>query len=85
LEHIDLVNHIRKGTLLDEAKFSIISAMACIMARESAYTGKVCTWEEMLTSDLNMMPEEFASGKLGKMDMKKYETVPLPGIPVKVT
>jgi hypothetical protein len=29
----------------------------------------------------NMFPPEFASGQLGKMDMKKYETVPMPGIP----
>ena len=81
LEHIDLVNHIRKGKVLDVAETNTISAMACIMARESAYSGKTCTWENMIASDLNMMPVEFATGQLGKMDMKKYEIVPLPGVP----
>jgi len=85
LEHIDLVNHIRKGTVLDVAETNAISAMACIMARESAYSGKVCTWENMVVSDLNMVPTEFTSGQLGKMDLKKYEIIPLPGIPPKDT
>jgi predicted dehydrogenase len=80
LEHIDLVNHIRKGLVTDSADTNGISAMACIMARESAYSGKTLTWENMVASDLNMLPTEFASGQLGPMDMKKYETVPLPGI-----
>ncbi len=80
LEHIDLIGHIRKGTVLDVAETNAASAMACIMARESAYSGKVYTWEDMTVSDLNLMPTEFASGMLGKMDMKKYETVPLPGV-----
>ena len=80
LEHIDMVNHIRKGTLLDVAETNAVSAMTCIMARESAYTGRIVTWENMVASDLNVFPEEFASGQLGKMDLKKYEVVPLPGV-----
>jgi len=86
LEHIDFVNHIRKGTsLLDITEVNNNSAMACIMARESAYSGKVVTWDNMLASDLNMFPDEFASGEFGKMDMKKYELVPLPGVPFRET
>jgi len=80
LEHIDLVNHIRNGAVLDTSEINAISAMTAIMARESAYSGKICTWEKMVTSDLNMMPAEFVSGQLGKLDMNKYETIPLPGI-----
>jgi len=81
LEHVDMINHIRKGTVLDVAEINGTSAMACIMARESAYSGKTVTWENMITSNLNTMPPEFESGQFGKMDMKKYETIPLPGIP----
>jgi len=81
LEHIDLVNHIRKGTLINNiTETNAISAMTCIMARESAYTGKVVTWDDMVASDLNMVPVEFATGQFGKMDLKKYEIVPLPGV-----
>jgi len=80
LEHIDFVNHIRKGKLLEVAETNATSAMTCIMARESAYSGKIVTWDDMLASDLNMVPSEFATEQFGKMDMKKYETIPLPGI-----
>ena len=82
LEHIDFVNHIRKGTVLDVTEINATSAMACIMARESAYSGRVVTWDNMIASELNLMPAEFASEQHGTMDMQKYETVPLPGIPV---
>jgi len=51
------------------------SSMACIMARESAYTGKAYTWDEMTQSDLNYTPDEW---HLGNMDMSKF-TIPLPG------
>ena len=84
LEHIDLVNHIRKGTVIDVAEISAVSAMTCIMARESAYSGRICTWDNMITSDLNLIPEEFASEQFGKMDLSKYETIPLPGIPLAI-
>ena len=80
LEHVDLINHIRKGTVIDTAEVLGISSMACTMARESAYSGKICTWDDLTVSGLDMMPAEFASGQFGNMDMKKYETVPLPGI-----
>ena len=80
LEQIDLINHIRRGEVIDVAETNGISAMAAIMARESAYSGKDVTWDGMVASDLNMFPAEFASGQLGPMDMKKYLTVPLPGV-----
>jgi len=75
LEHVDLVNHIRSGKVINHAEMTAISSMACIMARESAYTGKAYTWDEMTQSDLNFMPAEL---HLGNVDMSKY-TIPLPG------
>ena len=69
LEHIDLVNHIRSGKVVNEAETMAISSMACIMARESAYTGKMYTWDETTQSDLNLMPAEL---HMGNVDMKKY-------------
>jgi predicted dehydrogenase len=85
LEHVDLVNHIRQGKVLDIAEITFTTAMACMMARESAYSGKIVKWENMVASNLDMMPAEFASGELGKMDLKKYEAVPMPGIPYDVS
>jgi hypothetical protein len=45
------------------------------MGRESAYTGKTVTWDEMSQSELNYMPEKL---EVGPMDMSKY-TVQVPG------
>ena len=76
LAHVELVNHIRKGTIINMAEQMAISSMTCIMARESAYSGKACTWDEMTQSDLNLMPAEL---HLGNVDMSKY-AIPLPGM-----
>ncbi len=76
LEHVNLVNSIRQGKQLNIAETIAISSMAGIMARESAYSGKACTWDEMTTSDLNLMPAELT---LGNVDMSKYNAIPLPG------
>ena len=75
LEHMNLVNHIRSGKVINIAETTAISSMACIMARESAYTGKAYTWDEMTQSDLSLMPAEL---HLGNVDMSKYVR-PLPG------
>ena len=45
------------------------------MGRESAYTGKTVTWDEMSKSDLDYMP---ATLELGPMDMSQH-TVRVPG------
>jgi len=58
-----------------EAEQTAISCMAGIMGRESAYTGKRVLWDEITASDMSLMPEKLA---LGKMDMSKYK-VPVPG------
>ena len=76
LEHVDLISNIRRGTVVNNAEFTATSSMACIMARESAYTGKIFTWDEMTQSDMNFMPNDLTMDK--KMDMNWY-TVPVPG------
>jgi predicted dehydrogenase len=75
LEHVNLINHIRQGKVINYAEETATSSLACIMARESAYTGKAYTWDEMAQSDLNFWPDEW---HLGNVDMSKY-TIPLPG------
>ena len=66
LEHVDWVNHIRKGTAYDEATDCAISCLAGIMGRESAYKGSTITWDEISKSDLDYMPEKL---ELGPVDM----------------
>jgi hypothetical protein len=75
LEHVDAVNHIRKGEGLDEATDCAISCLAGVMGRESAYSGNTVTWDEMSQSELDYMPEKL---ELGPMDMSKC-IVPTPG------
>ena len=76
LEHVDWVNHIRKGEAHDEAEYTGISTLAGVMGREAAYSGKTVTWDEISAAELDYMPEKL---ELGKMDMSKY-TVMVPGI-----
>ncbi|MDR2913645.1 MAG: Gfo/Idh/MocA family oxidoreductase [Tannerella sp.] len=77
LEHIVLVNHIRQGQVLDVAENAAISSLTAVMARESAYTGKVYTWEQISSSTLNKLPVNMA---LVNVDMKDFD-VPLAGAP----
>lgn len=69
LEHVDWVNHIRKGTAHDEASECGISCLAGVMGREAAYTGATVTWDEISASNIDYMPEKL---ELGKMDMSGY-------------
>ena len=75
LEHVDWVNHIRKGTTHVEAGETGMSSLAGTMGRESAYTGQTVNWDDISASDLDYMPETL---ELGPMDMSKY-VVRVPG------
>ena len=75
LEHVDWVNHIRKGEGHDEATATAESSLAGIMGREAAYTGETISWDTMTASPLDYTPSALA---LGPVDMSGY-TVPVPG------
>ena len=79
LEHVDWVNHIRKGEMHVEAGETGISSLCGVMGREAAYTGKEVKWDEISAAELDYMPEKL---EIGPMDMSKY-TVPVPGRPQK--
>ena len=67
-EHIDLVTAIRTGNQIVEAEETAKSVLTAIMGRESAYTGKKVTWDEMMGSDMQLGPKgELA---LGPVDIK---------------
>ena len=75
LEHVNLVNSIRKNTPIEQASETAISNMAALMGRESAYTGQEMKWETMTASSLDYTPADL---NIGKMDMSSYVT-PVPG------
>lgn len=77
LEHVDFINHIRAGKPLNQAVETAVSCVTAIMGRDSSYTGKAVTWDEVYNSAFSYMPEKL---EIGACDMKSY-TVPVPGKP----
>lgn len=75
LEHVNWINHIRGGQLIEQASETAISNMAAIMGRESAYSGLETTWEAMTASPLDYTPKDL---NMGKMDMSGFK-VPIAG------
>ncbi len=73
-EHIDLITAIRTNKPFNEAENTAKSNLLAIMGRISAYTGEEVTWDEMMSSDLELGPKEH---KWGPVDIDK--SIPVPG------
>ena len=75
-EHIELVKSIRgEGPYVNQGMAVAESTMTAIMARESAYSGQEITWDQVMASQLDLMPKAF--GYELKMD---EPLLPVPGI-----
>lgn len=75
-EHVALVNSIRgDGPYVNHGMMAAESTMTALMARESAYSGQEITWDQMMASQLDLLPKAF------DLNMK-METPPLavPGV-----
>lgn len=87
-EQTDLLYHIQKGNVLDEARACAESTAAAVMGRISAYTGKEVFWNDVMVEgskkpelyDLMLHPsaEDFENGTV---EMPEENVVPLPGLP----
>ena len=75
-EHIHLVESIRLNKKINQAEDLAYSTLVAIQGRESAYTGKTITWDEIMSSPLRYGPEEY---KLGPLPDYKEGVVPIPG------
>ena len=76
-EHIDLQASIRgTGAHLNEGKRIAESTMTAIMGREAAYTGQQITWDEAMSSDLDLTPEVMAFAE------NPVDVVAIPGVTV---
>ena len=75
LEHVNWVNHIRDKKPLSQAEETALSTLTAIMGRISAYAGVDVTWEEVMGSQLSLMPEDLTFKNL---DMSGF-TIPVPG------
>jgi len=59
-EHITMVKSIRgQGPYINDGMAVAESTMTCIMAREAAYSGQAITWEQMMSSQLDLQPKAF--------------------------
>jgi hypothetical protein len=74
-EHIDFIAALRRGEMPNDTRFLCESTLTAIMGRESAYTGKHVTWNEMLNSDLRLSPPDIAAWD------GSIRPVPKPGMP----
>ena len=72
-EHVNLIAAIRKGAPINEAQNVAESTLTAIMGRESAYTGKEITWEQIMASTLDIQPKTYAFGPLPESPL------PVPG------
>ena len=79
-EHVRLVDSIRTGKQLNEVEDLANSTLIAMMGRESAYTGKFVTWDQMMASDQNL---RFEKNEFGTIPGFKEE-IPLAGTAPKV-
>lgn len=77
--HINLVTAIRTNKPVNETQNLATSSLVGIMGREAAYTGKNLTWDDMMTSNLSLVPENLQMGNVDKLP-----GTPVPGIAPKV-
>jgi hypothetical protein len=74
-EHIDFIASLRRGKILNDTRFLCESTLTAIMGRESAYTGKYVSWDDILNSDLQLSPPNIAQWD------GSIRPVPKPGMP----
>jgi predicted dehydrogenase len=73
-EHTDLVTAIRTEQRVNEAPGTAVTTLKAIMGRDSAYTGKEVTWDEIMQSNQRLGPTEYV---LGPSEIKAV--IPVPG------
>jgi predicted dehydrogenase len=75
LEFVDMITAIRENKPFNEAEATANSSLLAVLGRESAYTGKRVTWEDLKKMNMDLLPQD---PKLEKQDMSKF-VVPVPG------
>lgn len=78
-EIINLITAIRTNNPINESDNISSSTLVAIMGRESAYTGREITWEEMMNSGMRLGPQEY---NMGPVNIEPQP--PVPGTAVKI-
>ncbi|MDR1155689.1 MAG: Gfo/Idh/MocA family oxidoreductase [Bacteroidales bacterium] len=63
-EHIHLVESIRENKKINQAEPLAYSTLVAILGRESAYSGKPLTWQEIMASGLRYGPATYEMGTI---------------------
>lgn len=85
-EHINMLYYLVKGKELNEAQSVAEATAAAIMVRDSAYTGKMMTWEEMFGDPKKnpalynkMLKPSWEDFETGNIEYPKDGDAPIPG------
>jgi len=70
-EQKDLIEHLYKGKIYNEAEYGAMSTFTAILGREACYSGKVIKWDDLLKKGTDLCPG---------IDDYKFDTPP-PVIP----
>ena len=79
-EHIRLITAIRTGKPVNDVEPQVLSTLMAIMGRESAYTGKFVTWDQIMASTQKLGPETYQFGPVPGIE----EEIPVAGTAPKV-
>ncbi len=60
VEHDKLFQSIRNGDVITDAENAAFSTLSAIMGRMATYTGKKITWDEILNSKENLVPDNLS-------------------------
>ena len=74
-EHIEMYAGLRAGTPVYDGDWMCHSTLLGIMGRDSAYTGKRLTWEQISNSQTDLAPDD-----LQWDSAFKATPMPLPGV-----
>lgn len=58
LEHDTFFENIRTGGYRNDAEYAAQSTMMAVMGRMATYTGQVITWEQVMNSQENLVPDD---------------------------
>jgi predicted dehydrogenase len=79
-EHIRLVTAIRTNKPMSDVEQHVQSTLMALMGRESAYTGKFVTWDQIMASTQKLGPETYQFGPVPGIK----EEIPVEGVAPKV-
>ena len=82
VEHDEFFKSIRSNDIISDAENGAKSTLSAIMGRMATYTGKTVTWDEVLNSDHQIMPEsvDWDTTPPSLPDENGFYSIPKPGV-----